>query len=68
MGDNTKTAEQDQSNVNSVLASQLQSLENPTHSDRIGRKAKDEDHLDATSASKGELEGGEITLKDSMWK
>lgn len=60
MGDNTKTAEQDQSSVNSVPAGQLQSLENPTHSDRIGRKAKDKDHLAATSASKGDLEGGEI--------
>ena len=60
MGDNTKAAEKDQSNVNSVPASQIQSLENPTHSDRIGRKAKGEDHLAAISASKGDLQGGEI--------
>ena len=56
MGENMKTAEQDQSNVNSVPESQLPSIENPTQSHCIGRKAKDKDHLAA------------ITLNYSMWK
>jgi len=60
MGDNTKTAEQDQSSVNNIPGNQLPSLENPTQSDRIGRKAKDVGHLAGISASKGDLEGGEI--------
>jgi hypothetical protein len=60
MGENAKTAEQDKSIVNSVPANQLPSLENTTQSDRIGRKAKEEDRRATISASKGDLEGGEI--------
>jgi hypothetical protein len=58
-GVNKKTAEQDHSGVKRVPASQLPSLENPTQSDRIERKMKEEDHLASISASKGDLEGGE---------
>ena len=60
MGDNMKTTEQDQSRINSVPTSQLPSLENPTLSDLIGIKAKEEDRLAGISASKGDLEEGEI--------
>lgn len=57
MDDNSKTAEQDQSSVNSVPGSHLPSLENPTQADRIRRKAKEEDRFTAISVSKGDLEG-----------
>jgi hypothetical protein len=40
MGENTKTAEQDKSSVNSVPASQLPSLENPTQISLEGKRRK----------------------------
>ena len=66
MGDNTKTAKQNQSSVNGVPVSELPSLEIPTQADRIGRKAEEDDRLAAISVSKGDLEGGEINNNEGQ--
>jgi hypothetical protein len=61
LGENMKTAEQGQSNVNSVPESQLPSIENPAQSHCIGRKAKDEDCL-ATITQRQHVKGTNTSL------